>query len=93
MALFLGSLLGRSRRADMPGGGRTFRRRTVAFWEIRPMPPKVEALRRVVHLDGIHLGRRSVVLMASDGERALGWHLSRAENGRAWSALCFVNWI
>ena len=56
LALFLGWLLGRSRQADMPGGGRTFRRKTAAFWEIWPMPPKVEAPRRVVCLDGIHLG-------------------------------------
>ena len=30
------------RQADMPGGGRTFRRKTARFWEIRPMLPKVE---------------------------------------------------
>lgn len=87
LALFLGWLLGRSRQADMPGGGRTFRRKTASFWEIWPMPPKVEAPRRVVYLDGIHLGRRAVVLIASDDEHALGWHLCRAENSRAWSAL------
>ena len=87
LALFLGWLLGRSRQADMPGGGRTFRRKTAAFWGIWPMPPKVEAPRRVVYLDGIHLGRRAVVLIASDDGRALGWHLCRAENSRAWSAL------
>ena len=51
------------------------------------MPPKAEAPRRVVYLDGIHLGRRAVALIASDDERALGWHLCRAENSRAWSAL------
>ena len=87
LALFLGWLLGRSRHADMPGGGRTFRRKTAAFWEVWPMPPKVEAPRRVVYLDGIHLGRRAVVLIASDDEHALGWHLCRSENSRAWSAL------
>ena len=87
LALFLGWLLGRSRQADMPGGGRTFRRKTASLWEIWPMPPKVEAPRRVVYLDGIHLGRRAVVLIASDDEHALGWHLCRAENSRAWSAL------
>lgn len=87
LALFLGWPLGRSRHADMPGGGRTFRRKTAAFWEIWPMPSKVEAPRRVVYLDGIHLVRRAVALIASDDERALGWHLCRAENSRAWSAL------
>ncbi len=48
------------RQADMPGGGRTFRRKTARFWEIRPMLPKVEAPRRVVYVDGIHLGRKAV---------------------------------
>ena len=39
---FLGWLLTRARQADMPGGGRTFRSRCGRFWEIWPMPPKVE---------------------------------------------------
>lgn len=85
--LFLSWLLTRRRQADMPGGGRTFRRKTARFWEIWPMPPKVEAPRRVVHVDGIHLGRRAVVLIASGGGHVLGWHLCRSENSRAWSAL------
>ena len=71
----------------MPGGGRTFRRKTARFWEIRPMLPKVEAPRRFVYVDGIHLGRKAVVLIASDGENVPGWHLARTENSRAWFAL------
>ena len=51
------------------------------------MPPKVERPRRVVYVDGIHLGRKAVVLIASDDEKALGWHLCRSENSRAWAAL------
>ena len=84
---FLGWLLTRKRQADMPGGGRTFRRRAARLWEIWPMPPKVESPRRVVFVDGIHLGRRAVVLIASDESHALGWHLCRSENSRAWAAL------
>lgn len=84
---FLRGPLSRARQADMPGGGRTLRRKTARFWEIWPMPPKVEAPRRVVFVDGIHLGRRAVVLVASDESRALGWHLCRSENSRAWAAL------
>ncbi|HJA28987.1 MAG TPA: IS1249 family transposase [Candidatus Olsenella pullicola] len=87
LGAFLGWLLTRRRQADMPGGGRTFRRKTARFWEIWPMPPKVEAPRRVVFVDGIHLGRKAVVLIASDEEHALGWHLCRSENSRAWAAL------
>lgn len=42
------------------------------FSIVTTMPPKVEATRRVVFVDGIHLGRRAVVLIASDDEHALG---------------------
>lgn len=84
---FLGWLLTRRRQADMPGGGRTFRRGCARFWEIWPMPPRVEAPRRVVYVDGIHLGRGACVLIASDDRHALGWHLCRSENSRAWAAL------
>ena len=84
---FLGWLLTRGRQADMPGGGRTFRWKTARFWEIWPMTPKFEAPRRVVCVDGIHLGRKAVVLIASDGERVLDWHLCRPENSHARAAL------
>lgn len=87
LACFLSWLLSRERQADMPGGGRTFRRKCARFWEIWPMPPKVEAPRRVVYVDGIHLGRRAVVLIASDGGHVLGRYLARSENSRAWAAL------
>lgn len=49
--------LTRSRQSDITGGGGTFLRKTARFWEIWPMLPKVEAVRRVVFVDGIHLGR------------------------------------
>lgn len=70
---FLGRLLGR--------------RRTAGFWSIWPMPPKVEAPRRVIHLDGIHLGRKACALVTCDDAHALGWHLCRSENSLARSAL------
>lgn len=84
---FLGWLLSRKRQSDTPGAGRTFRRRYAPFWEIWPMPPKVEGPRGVAYVDGVHLGRKAVVLVASDDSHALGWRLCRAENSRAWSAL------
>lgn len=84
---FLAWLLSRRRQSDMPGGGRTFRRKCAPFWDIWPMPPKIEEPHSVIHVDGIHLGRKAVVLIASDEHHALGWHLCRSENSRAWSAL------
>ena len=44
-------------QADMPGGGRTFRRRASRFWAILPMSLKVEKPRGVIYVDGMHLGR------------------------------------
>ena len=41
----------------------------------------------VIYVDGMHLGRGAVVLIASDDRNALGWHLARTESSRAWSAL------
>ena len=87
LEMFLDWLLSRKRQADMPGAGRTFRRKCSVFWQIWPMPPKIEEARQVVFVDGIHLGRRAVVLIASDEKHALGWYVCRQENSRAWAAL------
>ena len=40
--LFLNWLFSTDIQADMPGKGRTFRRKTAKFWSIWPLPPKVE---------------------------------------------------
>lgn len=84
---FLAWLLSRKRQSDMSGAGRTFRRKCAPFWNIWPMPPKIEKPRSVIFVDGIHIGRKAVVLIASDECHVLGWHLCRTENSRAWSAL------
>lgn len=39
---FLQWLLHAEIQREMPGEGRTFRRNTVEFWEIWPMPPKID---------------------------------------------------
>lgn len=75
--------LTRRRQTDMPGSGRAFKRKAARFWEIWPMPPKAERPRRVIYVDGIHLGRRAAVLIASDDDHVLGWHLAHSENSRA----------
>lgn len=84
---FLAWLLSKQRMADMPGQGRTFRRRTADFWAIWPLPPLIDEIHRVVYVNGIHLGRRAVVLIACSDEHVLGWYLAREENARAWDAL------
>lgn len=50
----------------MPGEGRTFRRKTARFWDIWPMPPKIEETKDVLFLDGIYLGRKACVLICCD---------------------------
>jgi hypothetical protein len=84
---FLGWLLSKQRQADMPGGGRTFRRRTAEFWRIWPLPPVAGEACRVVFVDGIWLARNAVVLVARSEEHVLGWYVARSENSAAYKAL------
>lgn len=84
---FLGWLLSKARQADMPGGGRTFRRRTAEFWRVWPLPPVAGEACRVVFVDGICLARNVVVLIARSGGHVLGWYVARSENSRAYKAL------
>ena len=54
---FLGWLLSKDSQAAMPGGGRSFRRRTAEFWEVWPMPVPDGELHRVLYVDGIWVAR------------------------------------
>ena len=56
----------------MPGQGRTFRRQIADFWQIWPMPPKIETSRDVVFVDGIYLAKKACILICYDGEHVLG---------------------
>lgn len=84
---FLAWLFSPARQVDMPGGGRSFRRRTKELWQLWPLPPIIDEIHRVVYLDGIHLGRKAVILIACTNTHILGWYLARSENSRAWAAL------
>ena len=75
---FVAWLLGRRRQVDVPGGGRSFRRRCEPLWQLWPLSPIV---------DGIHLGPGAVVLIAQTPDHVLGWYAARSENSRAWGAL------
>ena len=87
LRMFLGWLLSRKRQVDMPGGGRTFRRKCAPFWKIWPMPPLVDKVFHYIFVDGIYIAHNVVVLIAYSGEHVLGWYLARSENSRAWEAL------
>lgn len=87
LAAFSSWLLSKDSQADMPGHGRTFRRRTASFWKIWPMPDVVDEVHRVVFVDGIWVARNAVVLIACTDSHVLSWHLARAETSAAWKSL------
>ena len=84
---FINWLLSGKTQDEMPKSSRTFRRNTAQFWEIWPMPPKVEEHRDIVFVDGIYLGRKVCVLICCDETHVLGWYVCRYEHTAAWEAL------
>lgn len=48
---------------------------------------KIEAVRDVLFLEGIYIGRGSCVLICCDDKNVLGWYLCRYEHAGAWIAL------
>jgi len=86
-ATFLAWLFSKRSQAEMPGGGRTFRRKTRQFWDLWPMAPLIDEIFPVIYVDGIHLGRKAVVLIARNDTHVLGWYIARSEHSDAWSAL------
>ena len=87
LKIFLKWLFGKQTQAEMPGQGRTFRRKTSKFWEIWAMPPKIEDSKDVVFVDGIYIARKACVLICCDKKNVLGWYLCRYEHSGAWEAL------
>ena len=72
---------------ELPGEGRTFRRRSAKLWEIWPICEPTGEIHRVVHVDGIHLGHEAVVLIACSREHVIAWHVARSESTQAWMDL------
>ena len=70
---FVAWLLGRHRQVDVPGGGRSFRRRCEPLWQLWPLSPIIDEVHEVIFVDGIHLGRGAVVLIAQTPDCVLGW--------------------
>ena len=80
-------LFSKAVQKEMSGAGKSFRRKISKFWEIWPMPPKIESPMKVVYVDGIYLGRKACILICCNKRYVLGWYLCRYENSRAWEAL------
>ena len=87
LQIFLKWLFSKQIQKDMPGEGRTFRRKTSMFWNIWPLPPKIEGKRDVLYLDGIYVSKKVCVLICCDKDNVLGWYLCRKEHSGAWIAL------
>ena len=87
LKVFLNWLFGKKTQKEMPGEGRTFRRKTVEFWNVWPMPPLIETKSDVLFVDGIYLGRKACILICCDEKYVLGWYLCRYEHAGAWMAL------
>lgn len=87
LKIFLNWLFGKGVQTDMPGNGRTFRRKVAKFWTLWPLPPKMEKTYDVLYLDGIYLSRKLCVLICSSDEVVLGWYVCRYEHSKAWMAL------
>lgn len=85
--IFLKWLFSKDIQKDMPGCGRTFRRKTSKFWDIWTLPPIVEEKHSVVFVDGIYLCRNACVLICCDKNNVLGWYLCRYEHAGAWISL------
>ena len=49
--------------------------------------PLVDEVHHVVHVDGIHLHRDAVVLIAVAGGHVIGWHVAKSEKAAAWQCL------
>ena len=85
--IFLKWLFSKQTQREMPGEGRSFRRKTAVFWKIWPLPPKVEEPSDILYVDGIYIGRKACILICCDEEHVLGWYLCRYEHSEAWKAL------
>ena len=66
---------------------RTLRRRCELMWGLWPPVPLVDEVHHVVHVDGIHLHRDAVVLIAVAGGHVIGWHVAKSEKAAAWQCL------
>ena len=84
---FLEFITSRSRQVDLPGQGRTFRRRSEEFWSLWPTSVVTGEVYPVLYVDGIYLRRKAVVLIACTDTHVVGWYVARTEKSQAWKAL------
>lgn len=84
LARFLNWLSGNKTAKQQSISTRSFYRLTAQCWQYWPISECVTTPHPVVFIDGIHLGRQAVVLIARNYEHTLAWHVARAESTRGW---------
>lgn len=87
LILFLDWLFSTRTQEETGVNPRTFRHRTRWCWDLWPPVPLVDEVHHVVHLDGIHLHRDAVVLIAVAGGQVIGWYVARRETSAGWMNL------
>ena len=65
LKIFLNWLFSSRTQAEGPWSARTFRRKCAKFWEVWPIPQPTGEVHHVVFVDGIHIAKNVVVLIAS----------------------------
>lgn len=84
---FIDWLMSKHTQRETPIPARTLRRRNELGWSLWPPCPMDGQIHDVIHLDGIHLGREAVVLIAWGDGHVLGWYVARRETSAAWMSL------
>lgn len=84
---FLAWLLSKESQSERAIPARTLRRMNEPMWGLWPPVPLADEVHDVVHLDGIHLRRQAVVLIAIAAGHVIGWYVARSETSAAWGHL------
>lgn len=79
--------MSKDRQLDMPGEGRSFRRRCNKLWDIWPIPSLVDEVYDVIHIEGKRLAKNAVILIACSKDYILSWHLAHGENSQLYTTL------
>lgn len=84
---FLKWLMGKGSLKEQGCSKATFERRAKRFWGLWPLPSFTGEVYDTLFVDGIHISRRLVVLIACTKEHVIAWHLVTSECSSSWAAL------
>ncbi len=84
LIVFLDWLFSKHTQGETGIKPRTFRHHTRWCWDLWPPVPLVDEIHHVIHVDGIHLHRQAVVLIAIADGYVIGWYVARRETSAGW---------